>query len=118
MNSQLKFGIEEEYFITDLDTRRMSETPPSASIEACKEVLGDCFAYEMFQGQIEVASPSSPACRKQRITWRLLAKACGVRLSLMAWDCSVRGATLWPTGAYSRPPGNSIFINCLTTINA
>ena len=57
MNRQLKFGIEEEYFITDLDTRRMSEQPPSASIEACKEVLGDCFAYEMFQGQIEVASP-------------------------------------------------------------
>ena len=57
MNRHLKFGIEEEYFITDLDTRCMSAKPPSASIEACKAALGDCFAYEMFQGQIEVASP-------------------------------------------------------------
>lgn len=57
MNRHLKFGIEEEYFITDLDTRRMSEKPSSASIEECKVVMGHCFAYEMFQGQIEVASP-------------------------------------------------------------
>ena len=57
MNRHLKFGIEEEYFITDLDSRRMSERPPSAAIDACKAAIGDCFAYEMFQGQIEVASP-------------------------------------------------------------
>lgn len=57
MNRPLRFGIEEEYFITDLDTRRLCEQPPGASIEACKRVTGDCFAYEMFQSQIEVASP-------------------------------------------------------------
>jgi carboxylate-amine ligase len=57
MNPHLKFGIEEEYFITDLSTRRMAEQPPSATIDACKAALGPCFAYEMFQGQIEVASP-------------------------------------------------------------
>ena len=57
INRPLRFGIEEEYFITDLDTRRMSEQPPGASIEACKQVMGECFAEEMFQGQIEVASP-------------------------------------------------------------
>jgi carboxylate-amine ligase len=57
MDPQLKFGIEEEYFITDLSTRRMSAQPPGAVIEACQAALGPCFAYEMFQGQIEVASP-------------------------------------------------------------
>lgn len=57
MDRHLKFGIEEEYFITDLATRRMAENPPDASIEACQGVLGDCFAHEMFKGQIEVASP-------------------------------------------------------------
>ncbi|MHC8367326.1 carboxylate-amine ligase [Pseudomonas sp. ZT5P21] len=57
MNSDLTFGIEEEYFITDLRTRRMSEGPPGAAIEACKIELGPCFAYEMFKGQVEVASP-------------------------------------------------------------
>ncbi len=53
MDRHLKFGIEEEYFITDL----MAENPPDVSIEACQGVLGDCFAHEMFKGQIEVASP-------------------------------------------------------------
>ncbi|VVN91802.1 carboxylate-amine ligase [Pseudomonas fluorescens] len=57
MNRYLNFGIEEEYFITDLETRRMSGKPSGAAIEACKAVLGDCFALEMFLGQIEVASP-------------------------------------------------------------
>jgi carboxylate-amine ligase len=57
MNSHLNFGIEEEYFITDLDSRCMAAKPPGAAIEACKAGLGDCFAHEMFQGQIEVASP-------------------------------------------------------------
>ena len=57
MDRHLKFGIEEEYFITDLATRRMAENPPDVSIEACQGVLGDCFAHEMFKGQIEVASP-------------------------------------------------------------
>jgi carboxylate-amine ligase len=57
MDRQLRFGIEEEYFITDLDTRRMTDKPPKASIEACEAAMGACFAYEMFQGQIEVASP-------------------------------------------------------------
>lgn len=57
MNRHLKFGIEEEYFITDLNSRCMSGKPPGAAIDACKAVLGECFALEMFQGQIEVASP-------------------------------------------------------------
>ncbi|VVM41586.1 Putative glutamate--cysteine ligase 2 [Pseudomonas fluorescens] len=57
MNPLLNFGIEEEYFLTDLNTRRLSEQPPGAAIDACAGALAPCFAYEMFQGQIEVASP-------------------------------------------------------------
>lgn len=57
MNSQLKFGIEEEYFITDLATRQMPGNLSFAVTEKCRAELGQSFAYEMFQGQIEVASP-------------------------------------------------------------
>ena len=57
MNRQLRFGIEEEYFITDLVTRQMPGSISCAAIGRCKSALGDFFAYEMFQGQIEVASP-------------------------------------------------------------
>ena len=57
MSEQLRFGIEEEYFITDLATQRMPGEVPRAVSDACKAAVGHGFAYEMFQAQIEVASP-------------------------------------------------------------
>jgi carboxylate-amine ligase len=57
MNRRLKFGIEEEYFITDLQTRCMTGEPPAAAVAACRAELGEHFAHEMFQSQIEMASP-------------------------------------------------------------
>jgi len=50
-------GIEEEYLLTDLGSRRMVAEPPPEVLRDCREALGQNFAYEMFQGQIEVASP-------------------------------------------------------------
>lgn len=55
--SHPRFGIEEEYFLTDLQSLRMIGSPPPQAIEACRAALGVWFATEMFQGQIEVASP-------------------------------------------------------------
>lgn len=52
-----RFGIEEEFFLTDLQTLRMVGSPSLRAIEACRAALGAWFATEMFQGQIEVASP-------------------------------------------------------------
>ncbi|WP_230014861.1 carboxylate-amine ligase [Pseudomonas chlororaphis] len=52
-----RFGIEEEYFITDLDSRRLLAEPSAEVLHACRQAIGPGFAYEMFQGQIEVASP-------------------------------------------------------------
>ena len=57
MNEQLKFGMEEEYFITDLLTRDMPGKVAEETIDRCKSTLGSGFAHEMFQAQIEVASP-------------------------------------------------------------
>lgn len=57
MNEPLKFGIEEEYFITDLATRQMPGQIPRAALDRCQAALGQHFAFEMFQTQIEVASP-------------------------------------------------------------
>jgi len=53
----LTFGIEEEYFITDLHSRQMVCEPSAAVLAACREAIGAGFSYEMFQGQIEAASP-------------------------------------------------------------
>ena len=53
----LTFGIEEEYFITDLHSRQMVGEPTAAVLAACREAIGAGFSFEMFQGQIEAASP-------------------------------------------------------------
>ncbi|WP_332847123.1 carboxylate-amine ligase [Pseudomonas lactucae] len=60
----LTFGIEEEYFITDLHSRQMLSEPPAAVLAACRRAIGAGFAFEMFQGQIEVASPVFKASRE------------------------------------------------------
>ena len=52
-----RFGIEEEYFITDLLSRQMLSEPSIQVLRDCREAIGEGFAYEMIQGQIEVASP-------------------------------------------------------------
>jgi carboxylate-amine ligase len=52
-----RFGIEEEYFLTDLTTRQMLAEPGHPLLVECREAVGKGFAYEMFQGQLEVASP-------------------------------------------------------------
>lgn len=52
-----RFGIEEEYFLTDLTTRQMLAEPGHPLLAECREAVGKGFAYEMFQGQLEVASP-------------------------------------------------------------
>lgn len=52
-----RFGIEEEYFLTDLRSRRMVAKPTARVLDACREAIGEGFAYELLQGQIEVASP-------------------------------------------------------------
>ncbi|KPA99167.1 carboxylate-amine ligase [Pseudomonas asplenii] len=52
-----RLGVEEEYFITDLDSRQMVAEPSAQVLRDCREALGAGFAAEMFQGQIEVASP-------------------------------------------------------------
>jgi len=57
MESTPRFGIEEEYFLTDLTTRQMIAEPSVDLLEKCYEAVGPGFAYEMFQGQVEVASP-------------------------------------------------------------
>jgi carboxylate-amine ligase len=57
MSPLLHFGIEEEYFLTDLESRRMLAEPPIEILRKCQSIVGERFVFEMFQGQVEVASP-------------------------------------------------------------
>ncbi|WP_434728450.1 carboxylate-amine ligase [Pseudomonas soli] len=57
MGRPCTFGIEEEYLLVALDSGRVLSSPSTALIRLCREVLGPCFAEEMFRSQIELASP-------------------------------------------------------------
>ncbi|QBF26774.1 carboxylate-amine ligase [Pseudomonas tructae] len=51
------FGIEEEFLLVDLDSRRVVAEPAAGALTACHEALGQYFSQEMYKSQIEVASP-------------------------------------------------------------
>jgi carboxylate-amine ligase len=51
-----RFGIEEEYFVSDTRTRNVRHTMSKRFFRACKKELGDAVMNEMLQSQIEVAT--------------------------------------------------------------
>ncbi len=55
--SGLRFGIEEEFFLLDASDLDIVRSAPAGFIAACRDTLGEHFAEEMFECQVEVASP-------------------------------------------------------------
>jgi carboxylate-amine ligase len=51
-----QFGIEEEYFLSDLHSRFVRTRMPKRFFRACKKELGSAVTNEMLQAQIEVAT--------------------------------------------------------------
>jgi carboxylate-amine ligase len=54
MVDSYQFGIEEEYFLVDSDTKAIVTTRPAAFLAAVKKALGDQVSGEMLQSQMEV----------------------------------------------------------------
>lgn len=59
MADQFSFGIEEEYFIVDAETKAMQRRMPAAFLAALKKDIGPSVTREMLQAQIEVATQPS-----------------------------------------------------------
>jgi carboxylate-amine ligase len=56
MNDSYQFGIEEEYFVVDADTKAIIVTRPERFLQSLKGALGDRVSGEMLQAQIEVST--------------------------------------------------------------
>jgi len=56
MAETYQFGIEEEYFLVDAETKAVAITRPDEFIAAVKAALGDQVTTEMLQAQIEVVT--------------------------------------------------------------
>lgn len=59
MAENYSFGIEEEYFIVDADTKAVQRRMPAAFLAALKTGLGAAVTREMLQSQLEVATRPS-----------------------------------------------------------
>src|SRR5512139_792863 len=56
MSDDFRFGIEEEYFLVDAETKSVSREMPQAFLERVKSVTGGQAMGEMLQSQLEVAT--------------------------------------------------------------
>ena len=63
MTDEYTFGIEEEYFLVDAETKSVTRAMPEAFLDAAKEATNGQVVGEFLQSQIEVgdaaASPTS-----------------------------------------------------------
>lgn len=57
MRSTIRFGIEEEFFLSDLSTGDIVRRPPAAFTLDCRRALGDRLSSELLQCQIETTTP-------------------------------------------------------------
>lgn len=51
------FGIEEEYFVVELDNKRLANRSRPYFLRDCRKSLGDVVHKEMLQSQLEIATP-------------------------------------------------------------
>ncbi|QRG05852.1 carboxylate-amine ligase [Xanthobacter dioxanivorans] len=56
MSNTYKFGIEEEFFVVDANTKSVQRRMPSGFFGELKEHLGDSISVEMLQSQLEIAT--------------------------------------------------------------
>ncbi len=63
MSAAFKFGIEEEYFLVDAETKSVARAMPEAFLRAAKDALGERVTVEFLQSQIEVLTPPQDCCK-------------------------------------------------------
>lgn len=113
----LTFGIEEEYFITDLHSRQMVGEPSAAVLAACREAIGAGFSFEMFQGQIEAASPVFTSSAEAADYFRAVRRNLAQSLAEFGLGVVCAGSHPWPIGVVNSRPIRRISGNCSTIFN-
>src|ERR1700684_894210 len=56
MANIFKFGIEEEFFLVDADTKSAARTMPASFLEAARKATGGQVSGELLQSQVEIAT--------------------------------------------------------------
>lgn len=72
----LTYGIEEEFFLIDPDSRRLVAEPPAAFLRNCRSRLADRVGEELHQAQLELVTPILQTSAQARES------LCGLRFEL------------------------------------
>jgi carboxylate-amine ligase len=99
MADNYSFGIEEEYFIVDAETKAVQRRMPAAFLAALKTGLGSAVMREMLQSQLEVATKPSIDCAEGARELRALRKNLGAISSEFGFSFIAAGTH--PTAAWT-----------------
>jgi carboxylate-amine ligase len=99
MADNYSFGIEEEYFIVDAETKAAQRRMPAAFLAALKTGLGSSVTREMLQSQVEVATKPSIDFSEGARELRTLRKNMGAISS--EFGLSIIAAGTHPTAAWT-----------------
>jgi carboxylate-amine ligase len=77
MNENYKFGIEEEYFIIDADTKAATRKSTTTFLITLKKAVGASVTREMLQAQLEVSTRPHVVMAEARAELRALRRAVG-----------------------------------------
>jgi carboxylate-amine ligase len=109
MSDDYKFGIEEEFFLVDAETKSVAREMPAGFLEKVKSITGGQVMGEMLQSQIEVATSPHSNIADARTELRFLRQtvsniAAGHGLAILAVGthptAQWRNATQTPTERY------------------
>lgn len=94
----ITYGIEEEYFLVDPETRGLVAAVPARFMTACRYRFGDNVQYEMQRPQVEVSTPilHDPAMARRELS-ELRA---GVSALAASMDMSLMAAGTHPMAAW------------------
>jgi glutamate---cysteine ligase / carboxylate-amine ligase len=100
MQHPYKFGIEEEYFLVDAETKTIAREMPEAFLEAARKATGGQIKGEMLQSQIEAATIPHVAMSEARAELRHLRQT----VSTIAADhgLAILAAGTHPTALWKR----------------
>jgi len=98
MPHQYRFGIEEEYFIVDAETKTVSREMPQAFLADAREATGGRVRGEFLQSQIEAATVPHTSMREARAELRFLRQtvaAAAAQHGLAIFAAGTHPTALW-----------------------
>jgi carboxylate-amine ligase len=98
-STQWTFGIEEEFFLIDSETRALADNVPRQFMRTCRRRLGDRVKEEMQQAQVEAATPIlSSVAMAREVLLELRSEIAEVARD---YDMQVLAAGTHPTATWS-----------------